>query len=58
MREPGWQKGSFLDNLNSAVEFLGYDNTAIAFGLARVDWPDTDTRDQFFRAISQTQMGR
>ena len=58
MRNMDWQEVSFLDNLNTAVEYLGYDNVAIAFGLARVDWPDIDTRDEFFRTITRPKAER
>jgi hypothetical protein len=51
-----WQKGSFLDNLNSAIVHMGLDNIGVAYGMAQVDWPDTEIRDRFFKAI--TQAGR
>jgi hypothetical protein len=58
MKNISWQKGSFLDNFNSSVQYLGYDNIGVAFGLAKVDWPDTETRDRFLKIMTETQGGQ
>lgn len=50
--EAQWRAGSYLDNFNTGVQYLGFDHIPLALGLAKVNWPDTDTRDAFLRAIS------
>jgi hypothetical protein len=52
-----WQKGSVLDNFHAAAMVLGFDHLPVAYGLARVDWPDTDTRDAFLKALTNIGNG-
>lgn len=52
MKPPKWEPGSFLDNFNAAVEHLGYDHIPVAYGLARVNWPDITTRDLFYKMLT------
>lgn len=49
--KPKWQELSFLDNLNTAAMYLGYANLPLAWGLAKVNWNNTQERDEFFQAL-------
>lgn len=52
-----WQPGGFLDNFNTAALHLGYDHLPLAYGLARVNWKDTQTRDSVLRALTRITEG-
>jgi hypothetical protein len=52
-----WKTGGFLDNFDAAAKHLGYDHIPLAFGLAKVDWPDPTVRDEFLRAITRITEG-
>jgi hypothetical protein len=55
--EVQWKPGGFLDNFDAAAKYLGYEHIPLAFGLARVDWPDAEARDQFLRALTRVTDG-
>lgn len=48
-----WKPGGVLDNFHAAAMYVGFDHLPLAWGLARVDWPDTDTRDAFLKALTR-----
>lgn len=49
---PKWRAGSFFDNFNAAADAVGFDNVDVAWGLARVNWPSPEARDEFLAALT------
>jgi hypothetical protein len=52
-----WLRGGFLDNFDAAAKHLGYEHIPLAYGLARVNWPNTQTRDEVLRALTRLSDG-
>ena len=48
-----WIPGSFVDNLNAAVDHLGHENVGAAWGLASIKWESESDRTGFLNAMTQ-----
>ena len=55
-KQPEWVRGSFLDNLNTAALRLGYQYLPLAWGLASVNWPSVEKRDDFLDLLTRQQV--
>jgi hypothetical protein len=55
-KQPEWVRGSFLDNLDAAALRLGYQYLPLAWGLASVNWPSTQERDDFLDLLTRQQV--
>lgn len=53
-----WKRGGVLDNFHAGALVLGFDNLPLAWGLAKVNWPSPEDRDEALRALAGLNEGK
>lgn len=48
-----WEPGTVFDNIDAAVRRFGLADPGLVWGLANVDWPSPQERDQFLDVVAK-----